>query len=330
MSDIKLFRLETGRTAELTGYAVQIEKSLQQIFEDNLETLLGVRFLSSEHSTGPVHGGRIDTLGLDEDGCPVIIEYKRAINENVINQGLYYLDWLMDHRKEFQWLVLEQLGSDAAKAVDWSAPRLLCIAGDFTRYDEHAVKQINRNIELLRYRRFDSNLLMIELVHAPNVARMSPAAVSIAAPPSDTSVSPQPGSLTELTSAPEGNPLSDPYASQRIAYRIANATPDLRDLYEAVSAFLSGLGDDVQVKELKNYVAFKRIKNFACVELYPQTKVVTAYLRVDPDAVTLEPRFTRDVRKIGHFGTGDLEVSMRSLDDFAKAQPLFQRAYEGG
>ena len=100
-----------------------------------------------------MHGGRIDTLGLDEDSCPVIIEYKRAINENVINQGLYYLDWLMDHRKEFQWLVLEQLGEDAAKAVDWSAPRLLCIAGDFTRYDEHAVKQINRNIELLRSRR---------------------------------------------------------------------------------------------------------------------------------------------------------------------------------
>jgi hypothetical protein len=39
-------------------------------------------------------------------GCPVILEYKRAMNENVVNQGLFYLDWLMDHRKDFQWLVL--------------------------------------------------------------------------------------------------------------------------------------------------------------------------------------------------------------------------------
>ncbi|MBV8094258.1 MAG: hypothetical protein JO110_13765 [Acetobacteraceae bacterium] len=82
------------------------------------------------------------------------------------------------------------------------------------------------------------------------------------------------------------------------------------------------------MKELKNYVAFKRIKNFACIEIYPQARVVTAYLKVNPDTVILEPGFTRDVRKIGHFGTGDLEVSMRSMEDFAKAQPLLQRAYE--
>lgn len=75
-----------------------------------------------------MHRGRIDTRGFDED----IIEYKRAVNENVI-----YLDWLLDHRKEFQWLAMEKLGPGAAQGVDWSA-RLICIAGDFTRYDERA------------------------------------------------------------------------------------------------------------------------------------------------------------------------------------------------
>ncbi|MBV8526541.1 MAG: hypothetical protein JOY71_31255 [Acetobacteraceae bacterium] len=75
MSDIKLFQIHNGRTAELVGQAVQIEKSLQRLFEANLETLLGIRFLAREYSTGPVHGGRIDTLGLDENGCPIIIEY---------------------------------------------------------------------------------------------------------------------------------------------------------------------------------------------------------------------------------------------------------------
>lgn len=324
MSDIKLFRVESGQATELPAYSVQIEKSLQDLFEANLENLLGVRFLASEHSTGPVHGGRIDTLGLDEDDCPVIIEYKRAVNENVINQGLFYLDWLMDHRKEFQWLVLERLGPDVARAVDWSAPRLLCIAGDFTRYDEHAVKQINRNIELLRYRRFGGDLLMVELLHAPSVSKSNGTALrpeSSALTPAKPETSP---------GMPETVPGPDPYASQRIANRIANAPSDLRDLYEAVSAFLSSLGDDVQVKELKYYIAYKRIKNFACVEIYPQARVVTAYLKVDPGAVNLEPGFTRDVRRIGHFGTGDLEVSMRNLGDFEKAQSLFQRAYEGG
>ena len=129
---------------------------LECLFEKSLETLIGVRLLASEFIT--THGGRIDRLGLDENGCPVILEYKRTTNENVINQGLFYLDWLMDHKKDFQWLVLEKLGKEAADNVDWSAPRLICIAGDFTRYDDHAVKQIQRNIELIRYRRFDSDL----------------------------------------------------------------------------------------------------------------------------------------------------------------------------
>src|SRR3954451_16020093 len=154
MSDVKLFKIDGNHVRELAGDALQVEKSLQVLFEANLEPLLGVRFLATEYSTGPVHGGRIDTLGIDEDGSPVIIEYKRAVNENVINQGLFYLDWLMDHKKDFQWLVMEKLGADVAKSVDWSAPRLVCIAGDFSRYDEHAVKQIARNIELIRYRRF--------------------------------------------------------------------------------------------------------------------------------------------------------------------------------
>ena len=64
MSDIKLFRLSDNQLTELAGQALQVEKSLQNLFEANLETLLGVKFLASEYSTGPVHGGRIDTLKL--------------------------------------------------------------------------------------------------------------------------------------------------------------------------------------------------------------------------------------------------------------------------
>jgi len=104
VSDIKLFRIGAGTVSELTGTTDTVEKSVQLLFEINLEPLLGVRFLATEFTT--THGGRIDTLGLDENGCPVILEYKRSSNENVINQGLFYLDWLMDHPKDFQWLVL--------------------------------------------------------------------------------------------------------------------------------------------------------------------------------------------------------------------------------
>jgi hypothetical protein len=69
-----------------------------------------------------------------------------------IHQGLFYLSWLMDHRAEFEHLVRDQLGATAASQVLWSGPRLICIAGDFTRYDVHAVRQHRRSIDLVRYR----------------------------------------------------------------------------------------------------------------------------------------------------------------------------------
>lgn len=317
MSDIKLFQYSQSGVVELPGAAMQVEKSLQTLFENNLEALLGVRFIASEHSTGPVHGGRIDTLGLDEDNSPVIIEYKRSVNENVINQGLFYLDWLMDHRKDFQWLVMERLGAEAAKSVDWSAPRLLCIAGDFTRYDEYAVKQIVRNIELIRYRRFGDELLMMELVHAPKTARVTT---------SKSAIESSPGAVEKVDSAQE----HDPYLSQRMSYRLAQSSPELRDIYDAVSQFIQGLGDDVQVKELKLYTAFKRIRNFICMEIYPQAKTVSVFMKIDPDTVELEEGFTRDMRGVGHFGSGDLLASLKSMDDFVKVQPLLRQAYEAG
>jgi RecB family endonuclease NucS len=110
MSDIKLFQISNRSAAELEGKSVTIEKTLQSLIEKHLYTFIGVKFLATEYATGIKHGGRIDTLGIDENNCPVIIEYKRTTNENVVNQGLYYLDWLLDHKAEFKLLVMEKYG----------------------------------------------------------------------------------------------------------------------------------------------------------------------------------------------------------------------------
>ncbi len=304
MSDIKLFSVGQGVVSELAGTTDTIEKSVQTMFEKNLEVLLGVRFLVSEYTT--THGGRIDTLGLDENGCPVILEYKRASNENVINQGLFYLDWLMDHRKDFQWLVLDKLGKPAAEAVDWSAPRLICVAGDFNRYDDHAVKQIQRNIELIRYRRFGAELLLLDLV----------ASNSVKGAPIETKA----GSLTD------GSASSNKYKT--VGKVLSELDTDMIDRFEALRAFMLALGDDVQETTLRYYVAFKRIKNFACVEFRPTNGRILIFLKVDPNTVHLEAGFTRDVSGMGHFGTGDLEVVLTGPDDLERAKSLILKSYE--
>lgn len=300
MSDIKLYRMTQGGVTELAGGAVALEKSLQNLFEANLESLLGVRFLASEFVTN--EGGRMDTLGIDENNSPVVIEYKRSSNENVINQGLFYLDWLMGHRKDFEWLVLEKLGKDAAKAVDWSGPRLICVAGDFGRYDEHAVKQMNRNISLIRYRKFEGDLLLLEQLTTASAK----AAISV----------------TSSSVAQGGKPNY-----KTIADQMAEAPQSLLDLYHLLSDYMLAMGDDVETKTTAYYIAFRRIKNFASLEFRNQAKKLLVFVKVNPDTVALEPGFTRDVRGIGHFGTGDLEITIQSAADAEKAKSFLDKSY---
>jgi hypothetical protein len=67
MSDIKLFRIGADTVKEEQSQSATVEKSLQTLIERHLEAFLSVRFLDTEYSTGKTHGGRIDTLGIDED-----------------------------------------------------------------------------------------------------------------------------------------------------------------------------------------------------------------------------------------------------------------------
>src|SRR5258708_27358943 len=138
MADTKLFRVDKDDVTEIAVRSVSMEKSLQSLIERHLNKFISVRFLASEYSTGKTHKGRIDTLGIDENGCPVIIEYKRAQNVNVINQGLFYLNWLLDHKAEFKLLVIERLRQQAAETIQWSFPPLCCIASALTKTTHHA------------------------------------------------------------------------------------------------------------------------------------------------------------------------------------------------
>lgn len=311
MSDIKLFRLVDGKATELQGRASDLEKPLQSLIEANLLPMLGIRFVATEYATGRTHGGRIDSLGLDENNSPVILEYKRSVGENVINQGLYYLDWLMDHQAEFKLQVMDALGIDAAAQIDWSSPRVLCIAADFTKFDAHAVQQINQSVELIRYRRFSTDLLLFEQVNA---------------------VSGRPIKSRPRASEADTQPVSTPRSTTGAGDRtyaewMTLLAPDMKELVSSLDDFIGSLGDDVQRKELKLYMAFKRLKNFATV--VPQKSRLLLFLHVDPDPlVPLAPNM-RDARTFGHWGTGDLEISISNFGDLEQAKPLIVQAYEG-
>jgi predicted transport protein len=240
-----------------------------------------------------VHGGRIDSLGIDENGSPVVVEYKRGRDAGVIMQGLFYLAWLTDHRSEFQALVRDRLGPAAASGVRWHAPRLICVAEDFTRYDQHAVREVRRSIDLVRYRLFGSELIGLETVVAAGAASTRRQASA--------------RSLRPARQVPSG----------------ASAAGELR---AALDETLVALGGDVRRIERKQYRAYRRLRNFACVGR-GQRREILVYLRADPEHVDLVPGFTRDVTGVGHHGTGDLELRLRSEKDLERASDYLRLSY---
>lgn len=310
MSDLKLFKLTPDHVTELTVSSMALEKSLQSLIEKHLDTFLGITFLASEFSTGPKTGGRMDTIGIDENGAPVIIEYKKATNANVINQGLFYLDWLLDHRGDFELLVTKKIGADKATNIDWSSPRLLCIAGDFSKYDLHAVGQMQRNIELIRYAKYGQDLLALDLINRTS------------APTSGN------GGATASGTTSGGTVIPKSITYKSVSEYLEQADTELTDRFNVLKAMIMEMGDDVEMKTLKYYFAFRRLKNFVCVEVHTKTRNLLVFVKHPDPASVAEQGFARDVTTIGHFGTGNLELTLSSKADVEKSRYLIEQSYQ--
>ncbi|MFI1185766.1 DUF5655 domain-containing protein [Streptomyces californicus] len=293
---VKLFNTTKGGLTEVPPRLADVEADVQRLIEAHMETMLGVRFLASEYVIDCVDGGRIDSLGIDENGAPVVVEYKRGTDAGVINQGLYYLSWLTRHRSAFDALVRDRLGVPTAAQVLWSAPRLICVAGDYTRYDAHAVREHRRSIDLVRYRYYGSDHVSLETV---------------------VSVTGQSGAANRRTCR---------HAHRDAPRALQPQTGAMAELAVAVDETLRGLGDGITRVQRKQYAAYQRLRNFACVIPPQQTKLLV-YLKADPKSVDLRPGFTRDVTGLGHHGTGDLEVQLRTERDLERAQDLFRLSY---
>jgi len=158
---MSIFKIDNNKARQLKTSNFGSEKELQSLIESNLEEFFGIKFIASEFSTGEKHAGRIDTLGLDENSSPVIIEYKWGEKDNVINQGLFYLDWLVDHKGDFQILTEKKLGKKVK--TDWSQPRLILIASSFNRYDKYAINRMSENIELWTYTLYEDGVFEVNI-----------------------------------------------------------------------------------------------------------------------------------------------------------------------
>lgn len=286
------------------------EKDLQEIVQDNLDTIFSCRFVASEFSTGAEHAGRIDTLAISEDNNPVIIEYKKVESANLINQSLYYLYWLNDHRGDFTVAAQDTLGSDVE--IDWSAIRVLCIAPGFKKFDIHAVKVMGASIELWEYRYFDNGVLYFEEMFRRSAGLISHSKPELADKSRKTSLS-----KNTSNKRVQGNCSFDDH--------LAKANEFVKEIIYRLQENILSMDDSIEEAPKKQYIAYKVSRNFVCIEVR-QEKVLLS-LSLNPDEIDI-PDNGRDVSKIGHHGTGDFELTIESIDQIETSMSFIKAAFQ--
>ena len=270
------------------------EKELQKLFERNLEEIFGIRFLASEFVT--THGGRIDTLGLDEDGSPVIIEFKESEKDNVINQGLFYLDWLVDHKGDFELLVQKKLGPNVK--VNWDSPRLILVAQSYNEYDKYAVNRISENIELKKYILYDNNVLFVENVVLPG----------------------------KKVGAKKSRKTSIVYKEYTVEDHLSNKSDKIKELFREIQERILKLDEKINEKPLKHYIAYELDRNFC--EIVIQANALKIYLDISKSDLNDPKNIAEDCTEVGHWATGDCVFKVSSLEEIDYAMSLIKQSYE--
>lgn len=291
-----IFKEENGKLKKLKLNPFTKEKTLQCLIEQNLLEVLDLHFLATEYPT--TFGGRIDTIAVDSNGAPVIIEYKLSKNENVINQALSYLRWLKAQKVEFfEMLVIKKLGKELADKlkIDWNNPRVICIAENYSKFDIDTVEVIPMRLELFRYRYYENGILSLESINTVE----------------------QPIEKTEKIK--DDNVA---VTENSAADHLTKATPQIQKIFEELRSRIMQIDEDIIEKVTSYYIAYRLSKNFA--EIHIGKNQIKLFLRpveyVDP---------LKKVEKIpeSYNWSMDKRVYIKNIDELDYVVDLIEQSY---
>lgn len=124
--------LKTGKVIEEEKFKSSTpEKELQKYVEKHLSSFFQSIHLKSFYK---IPGGEIDTLAITEDGRPCIIEYKHKVDDKIINQIVFYYDWLQERSTKYEFeRIVKENDKTSNLEVDWNEVRLITVAKNYSK-----------------------------------------------------------------------------------------------------------------------------------------------------------------------------------------------------
>jgi predicted transport protein len=299
-----LFSINQGKLDRINKISFKLEKDIQKLTEKNLNEIFGLEFVRTEFQLNNL---RIDSLAFDnETNSFVIIEYKRDKNFSVIDQGYAYLALLLNNKAEFI-LEYNELKEKYLKRedIDWSQSRVIFVSPQFTKYQQQAIEFKDLPIELWEISKYTNETVLFNQLKSPDTSE------------SINTVSSKSKAVQKVSKEVKKYNEED---------HLNNTSEEIAELYSQVKERIIELGDNIEIKPLKIYIAFKSSKNFVYTEFTRNT--IKLCLNLKKGSLDDPKNMAKDVSNIGHHGNGDYEINLTPEDDLDYLMTLIKQSYK--
>jgi len=300
---MNLFTNHKNQLASLKEKPFKLEKEIQNLFEANLANLTALQFIKSEFT---IKSNRIDTLAFDtESNAFVIIEYKRSQNYSVIDQGVSYLNLMLEYKADFIVEYNEtQKGNLKRTDVDWSQSRIIFVSPSFSDFQKQSSNFKDLAIELWEIKQFENDVLFI------NPIKKSKSAPSIKQVQNNDE-----SEISKITQEIKVYTEED---------HLNTATEEIVELYETFKNAIQNLTDDIEIAPKKLYIAFKKNKNIADIVLLK--KGLKIFINLKKGQLDDPKNLMKDVSETGHWGNGDYELVVNNSTNLEYIMSLVKQA----
>lgn len=284
---MNIYALKSGTLSQIKEAPFKLEREIQSIFEQNLNTVMGLELVKSEFS---IKNKRIDTLAYDpQSKAFIIIEYKKDKNISVVDQGFTYLSLMLENKADFIIEYNESLKKQLTRdEVDWSQTRVVFVSTSFTENQKLATNFKDIAIELWEVKRFENQTVSITPIKKSKSAE---------------SIKPLTQQNKELKA------VQDEIKVYTEDDHLNKPTDEIKELYELLRNRIIALADDIEVVPQKMYIAFRKDKkNFTYLHL--QKKNIKIWLNAKWGEIAEPKGIANDVSNKGHYGYGDYEIDM--------------------
>lgn len=303
---MKLFSVTNNKLKVIPTTEFKLEKDIQSLVEGNLEELFNLQFVKSELT---IKNFRIDTLGFDRDNNSfVIIEYKKGTNYSVIDQGYTYMSLLLNNKSDFILEYNERCGGTLKRDdVDWTQSKVIFISPSFTEYQKHSVNFRDVPFELWEIQKYENGNIGLSQHKTSSEESISSTTTG------------------KTTSVVNSVSREVKLYTEEFHYNEPKVLDTTRERYFNLRERILNLGSDIEIVPRKMYVSFKRKTNFFDILIGKSDLWCWINLKVgeldDPKGLC------RVVKDIGHYGSGDYDISIKEDTDIDYVMFLIKQSY---